>query len=1282
MRRKCIIGLVVIFAMLLASGTVKAFAQEPSAPGVSGYEAKVNAVRQAFAAERKALDLSNGSGQLGTPESDLGEPDCSNAGGSGGGGGGSASTMGTSGVARNGSCMPSSKGAPVWQVNMVSLNFYMADTPLWYNSPVGPPVELKLSYNSQTSHSGAFGSKWQLNYESILYPVVDNYGLPAGFAIIMPDGKWDLYPPGGSGGYTAPYQTFNQLTELGANHFELKFPDGRVYVYNIPDGVTSAVSLLVEVRDAYGQKLSMGYNTAARLTTITDALGKVTTLTYNDDGLVIQAADPFGRTAAFEYDADKNLAKITDMGGYWTSFTYRNYFLTVYYLESLTNAGGSWGFKFEPADGGDSTDAYPAPGTTMGYNSRITVTNPFGGKEEYYRSGASSWYISPKHYIPYTGADNNNYASNAPKTQYSSTLTTRKKGEIGSIVSPEGDTTDFAYEDLDATLNNTGNVTSISNGAFRTSYTYNAMGKVTSIADNNNAVTTLSYGVNGVDLTEITNGLGTIYLTYNNAHSILSIKDRSGNTKTTTYNGYGQVESMTDPLGVITNYIYDANHRLMQITRGGQTLGSYTYDAVGRIRTSTDATGMTLTYDYNNLDDVRKVTYPDGKSISKTYSDVFPHLVTAVTDRGGLTTQYLYGASREITQIVNPDGGTTGYAYDANGNRIQLTDPKGQITYFAYDKDNRLISKTYADGTAASYTYGALNRIASYTGPGNLSTFYIFDGNNNPAQVSHTVDASSIQHYASPSLYQHDPYRRLTTMVDALGETVYSYNVDSLVTSIDGPLANDTITYQYDTKGQATRYALERGQTVSYTYDAFERLTAISGGAGNFTYAYTGASPLVTRLTRPNGSYTDYQYDALNRLVSVTNRKSSGEIINQFGYTYNDQDLIAGETATSGAPITSFINRQTTFSYNNTNALLSSANPAQTFVYDVEGNLTQWNSPEGKTFTGVYDVRNRLTSTGWVYEATTSDGYTYESYQASYAYGDDGHLGEKKVEYSKCSPYPTCTFGNKKVRYVVDDQLPLQERDQNNVILREYTWGLHLGGGIRGLLSLSQGGQYYFYLYDGKGNVTAVIDASQTVVAAYTYDSFGKLLTKTGTLDQPYQFSTKPYDQDTGLSYFGRRFYLPSAGRWTTRDPIEEAGGLNFYAFVLNNPVNYIDPIGLWDWPWSSPKPPPPPKKERPRFGPEPEEDDKPDLKELKPFKTVNDAIKKGKCSAKTEYTDFTKKQKKEAEKNTKKLQTPQEKAADEIADEMQGKEKAPEEKPVEKRDKKDVQQWTGGKKK
>jgi len=89
-----------------------------------------------------------------------------------------------------------------------------------------------------------------------------------------------------------------------------------------------------------------------------------------------------------------------------------------------------------------------------------------------------------------------------------------------------------------------------------------------------------------------------------------------------------------------------------------------------------------------------------------------------------------------------------------------------------------------------------------------------------------------------------------------------------------------------------------------------------------------------------------------------------------------------------------------------------------------------------------------------------------------------------------------------------------------------------------------------------------VIDSAEATAATYTYDAFGNLMVKTGSLDQPFQFSTKRYDAQTGLVYYGYRFYSPIQGRWINRDPLGESGGMNLYRFVGNSPLNYIDPNG------------------------------------------------------------------------------------------------------------------------
>ncbi|MBI5101368.1 MAG: hypothetical protein HZB33_05990 [Nitrospirae bacterium] len=407
---------------------------------------------------------------------------------------------------------PCPEGAPVWSVNNINMNLYMSDIPLWYNPPIGPRVNIQLSYNAQSAiaYNEPFGNKWMFNYGS--YPVVDT---AENVTIFMPDGRRDTYFPDGRGGYTKPFEVFNTLTKIAENHYELKFPEGTVYVYDIPAGTSSQQPFLVEMRDAYGQKLTFGYNSDVKLTTITDALDRDTTLYYNADGLVDHVNDPFGRSASFEYDSNGNLTKITDMGGIWTSFSYD----ADIYLTGIENAKGAWGVYIEPSDEKDNGSIpYPVPGRRMWENYRITITNPVQGKEEFYYSGyyGKSWYVSPRDYIAYVDSGNNN--TNATKTYYYLTHS-YDKGKISRIEYPEGGYEEFVYDSL------TGKPTSITDYhglnansvpiTHTRNYSYNSNGLITSFTDAKSIPITYDYYPNNIDLWKVINGLGTVLYTYN-----------------------------------------------------------------------------------------------------------------------------------------------------------------------------------------------------------------------------------------------------------------------------------------------------------------------------------------------------------------------------------------------------------------------------------------------------------------------------------------------------------------------------------------------------------------------------------------------------------------------------------------------------------------------------------------------------------------------------------------------------------------------------------------------
>jgi RHS repeat-associated protein len=145
-------------------------------------------------------------------------------------------------------------------------------------------------------------------------------------------------------------------------------------------------------------------------------------------------------------------------------------------------------------------------------------------------------------------------------------------------------------------------------------------------------------------------------------------------------------------------------------------------------------------------------------------------------------------------------------------------------------------------------------------------------------------------------------------------------------------------------------------------------------------------------------------------------------------------------------------------------------------------------------------------------------------------------------------------------------------------LLRSYLWGLDLSGtqagsaseqgagGVGGLLAVTDSsGVSHFVGYDGNGNVTMLFKATDASIFRYEYGPFGELLSSTETTPaiNPFRFSTKYQDDETGLLYYGYRYYNPTTGRWLSRDPLEEKGGMNLYSFAQNCPIDRFDATGL-----------------------------------------------------------------------------------------------------------------------
>jgi RHS repeat-associated protein len=232
-----------------------------------------------------------------------------------------------------------------------------------------------------------------------------------------------------------------------------------------------------------------------------------------------------------------------------------------------------------------------------------------------------------------------------------------------------------------------------------------------------------------------------------------------------------------------------------------------------------------------------------------------------------------------------------------------------------------------------------------------------------------------------------------------------------------------------------------------------------------------------------------------------------------------------------------------------------------------------------------WDAENRLV------RVAPAAPYDYQS-AVEYAYDYRGRLVAKVAIYWDPEQSPPGWVESDRRKFVWSDWLLLAELDADDQPLREYTWGLDVAGqngqlnslesagGIGGLLAVHDlkdtpdpgNDVNYAYAYDGNGNVVQVLDwaatsASTVRKARYEYDPYGNAITifDIGAYNrQPFRFSTKIWDADVGMVYYGYRWYWPTAGRWTSEDPIGDAGGANLQVYAGNCPPMRIDALGLY----------------------------------------------------------------------------------------------------------------------
>jgi RHS repeat-associated protein len=263
-----------------------------------------------------------------------------------------------------------------------------------------------------------------------------------------------------------------------------------------------------------------------------------------------------------------------------------------------------------------------------------------------------------------------------------------------------------------------------------------------------------------------------------------------------------------------------------------------------------------------------------------------------------------------------------------------------------------------------------------------------------------------------------------------------------------------------------------------------------------------------------NGITENYSYDALYELTQVTQGNTPTE-----SYTY---DLVGNRLSSIGVPL---------YNYNSSNELTS--NSLGNSTYDNNGNTLT--DPSGIQYT--WDFENRLVQ---AVVPGTNGGTT------AFKYDPFGRRIQKSGPLGLTN-------------YVYDNDATIEELDGAGGILSRYT----PGQGIDEPLAQLHSGTTSYYNADGLGSITSLTNTSATAVATYGYDAFGNLSASTGSLTNPFRYTGREFDSETGLYYYRARYYDPISARFISEDPSGFGGGDDFYVYTDENPATLNDPLGL-----------------------------------------------------------------------------------------------------------------------
>ena len=499
-----------------------------------------------------------------------------------------------------------------------------------------------------------------------------------------------------------------------------------------------------------------------------------------------------------------------------------------------------------------------------------------------------------------------------------------------------------------------------------------------------------------------------------------------------------------------------------------------------------------------------------------------------------------------------------------------------RITKYEYDTASRVTKTFMAYGTddesvetADYYKYGPVKHL--HDGKGN-QTLYTYDGFRRPLVTKYAKASGNGTNNNDYVQYYYDSDGTLSATRQRDGQII-NQTVDNAgrVTQIDAPGTADDISFTYDIAGQMTSVTKAR-KTLGYSYDNYGRLLSETSENGTISYQYD-SSGNRTRMTYPgadnfhityeyrggqlskireNGtsilaSYaydaqgrrtsimrgnnvmnrSSYSYDAAERLESMSMELSGTAADQTVSFDYNAQGQISSQTNSNPIYDPLILSLNVQYRMNGLNQIHDMH--LDRFRHDTAGNLK---SARGKNYG--YDSANRLTS--------ISNGTNISA----------------TLSYDPLARLSSLTSGGVTTGFAYDGQDMIAEYE-DNVLKKRYVHGPGIDEPIAEYDGTSLDETYL--IADVRGSIIAHASRDGTSLATNRYEIYGKPSTSnTGR----FQYTGQVWLGEIGLYYYKARFYDPDIRRFLTPDPIGYAAGMNMYAYVNGDPVNLVDPTGLF----------------------------------------------------------------------------------------------------------------------